>query len=118
MTPVARGGLEDALRGEHVVAQVEREHVAEAAHAGLRREVEDAVEAREVELASARSTVRRSQPAASSRVGVLLLEREVVVVGEAVDPDDVVAGGGERLGEVRADEPGGAGDGVAHGAAA
>ena len=45
---------------------------------------------------------------------VLLLQRDVVVVGEAVEADDVVTLGAERLGEVRADEAGGAGDEVAH----
>ena len=47
---VARGRLEHALRREHVPAQVEREDVAEAPDARLPGEMEDAVEAGEVEL--------------------------------------------------------------------
>src|SRR5207247_5118019 len=41
--------LEEALTREDVVTNVERERAAEAAHAGLAREVEDAVDAREIE---------------------------------------------------------------------
>ena len=89
---VARGRLEDALRREHVPAQVEREDVAEAAHAGLPGEVEDAVEAREVELVLGQVDALNLD-ATSSRARVLLLQRRVVVVGEAVEPDDVVTGG-------------------------
>jgi len=61
------------------------------------------------------------------RVGDILLEEgeagvvfEMGDVGEAageevVEADDVVAVGEEEVGEVRADEAGGAGDGDAHG---
>jgi hypothetical protein len=38
--------------------------------------------------------------------GVLLLQRRVVIVAEAVDADDLVPVTLERLGEVRPDEPG------------
>ena len=47
---------------------------------------------------------------------VLLLERGVVVVGERVVARGLVTPLEERPEEVRADEPGGAGDDVAHGA--
>ena len=45
---------------------------------------------------------------------VLLLQRDVVVVGEAVEADDLVALGAQGLGEMRADEAGGAGDEIPH----
>ena len=83
------------------MAQVEREHVAEAAHARLRGEVEDAVEPGEVEPILGQVDPKHVEPAR-----VLLLQPRVVVVAEAVDPDDLVAGRGEGPGEMRADEPG------------
>ena len=46
---------------------------------------------------------------------VALLDRRGVVVGEGVEPDDVVALGQEPLADVRADEAGNAGDKDAHG---
>ena len=92
---VARGGLEHALRGEHVAAQVEREDVAEAAHAGLARQMEQAVQAREVQLVLGEVDAADLEPAR-----VLLLQRAVVVVGEAVDPNDLMAGGEECFGQV------------------
>ena len=104
-----RRRLEDALAREHVPLDVEREDVAEAAHARLAGEVEDAVEAGEVELVAGEVEAAHVEPA-----GVPLLQRGVVVVGERVDPDDLVPGRLERLGEVRADEAGGAGDDVPH----
>ena len=45
---------------------------------------------------------------------VLLLERRVVVVRERVPADRVVTALEERAEKLRADEPGGAGDDVAH----
>ena len=83
---VAGRRLEHALRGEHVAAQVEREDVAEAPHPRLAGEVEDAVEPAEVEL-----VLGQVEPEHVEAAGVLLLERRVVVVGEAVDADDLVA---------------------------
>ena len=71
--------------------------------------MEDGVEAGEVELVLGEILPPQLEPA-----GVLLLEGRVVVVGEAVDPDHLVAGGLQRLREVRADEPGRAGDQVPH----
>ena len=50
----------------------------------------------------------------AERGRVLLLQRRVVVVVEAVPADDVVPRGRERLGEVGADEAGGACDDVPH----
>ena len=72
--------------------------------------MEDGVVAGEVERVGGEVDASQVEPA-----GVLLLERRVVVVGQAVDADDLVTGGEEPFGEVRADEPGCAGDGVAHG---
>src|SRR5258708_15477984 len=71
--------------------------------------MEDAVKAREVELVLGQ--VEATDVAATR---VFLLQRRVVVVGEAVDADDVVAACDERLDEMRPDEPGRAGDGIAH----
>ncbi len=45
---------------------------------------------------------------------VLLLQRRVVVVGERVPADCVVPSLEKRSQELRADEPGGTGDDVAH----
>ena len=92
LDPVARGRLEDPLRGEHVPAEVEREDVAEAAHARLPGEMEDAVEAGEVERILGQVDVADVEPAR-----VLVLERRVVVVGEAVEADDLVAAGLQRF---------------------
>ena len=71
--------------------------------------MEDAVDAREVEIVGGKVRPQNVQAA-----GVLLLQRPVVVVGEAVDADDVVARVDERIREVRADEAGDACDDVAH----
>jgi hypothetical protein len=106
---VARRRLEHALRSQYVAPQVEREYIAEAAHAGLAREVEDAVEAGEVEIVLCKVDAAHVEPA-----GVLLLERRIVVVGEAVEADGLVPGGNERLREVRSDEAGCARDGIPH----
>ena len=71
--------------------------------------MEDAVEAREVEL-----VLGQVDTADVEAARVLLLKRDVVVVREAVETDDLVAAFEQRLGEVRADEPGGSGDGEPH----
>ena len=83
---VARRRLEEPLRGEHVPVEVGLEHVAEAPHARLPGEVEDAVEAGEVDRVA-----RQVEPEDLLATRVLLLQRDVVVVGEAVEPDDLVA---------------------------
>ena len=106
---VAGRRLEEALRGEHVALEVRLEHVAEAAHARLTGEVEDPVEAGEVDRIAG-----EVEPQDLLATGVLLLQRDVVVVGEAVEPDDLVPLGLQCLGEMRADEAGGAGDEVSH----
>src|SRR5205814_9948946 len=98
-----------ALRRKHVAPQVEREHVAEAPHTRLSREMEDAVDAVE------RQRVLREVEAPHVEPGrIRLLLGGVVVVGEAVDPQDLVTGGDECLREVRADEASRAGDDVSH----
>ena len=101
----ARRRLEHALRREDVAAQVDREDAAEAADARLPGKVEHAVEAGEVEVFLCEVDAADLEAAC-----VLLLQRRVVVVGEAVDADDVVAVGHERFGEMRADESRRAGD--------
>ena len=68
--PVARGGFEDPLRRELVATEVEREDVAEAAHAGLAREMEEPVEAGEVERVLGQVEALHVEPAS-----VLLLQR-------------------------------------------
>ena len=83
---VARRRLEEALRGEHVALEVRLEDVAEAPHARLARQVEDAVDAREVDRVA-----REVEPEDLVPASVLRLQRDVVVVGEAVEADDVVA---------------------------
>ena len=78
--------LEDPLRRDQVPANVEREDVAEAADARLRREMEDPVDAGEIERLLGQIDAAHVEPAR-----VLLFLGGVVVVGEAVDADDVVA---------------------------
>jgi hypothetical protein len=56
------------------------EHLPEAAHAGLAGQVEDAVDAGEVERVAGEVEPRDVEP-----LGVPLLLRRVVVVGEGVD---------------------------------
>jgi hypothetical protein len=87
---------------------VQLEDVAEAAHPGLPGEVEDAVDAAQVERVA-----REVEPEDLEAGGVVLLHGRVVVVVERVDPDDVVTALDERVREVRADEARGAGDEVA-----
>src|SRR5207302_8790730 len=102
--------LEDLLAREQVAADVEREVAPPArADARLPGEVKDTVEPGEVEPA-----VREVDPPELERPRVLLLQGGVVVVGEAVDADDVVALAEQRLGEVRADETRRAGDDISH----
>ncbi len=77
--------LEQPLAGEHVLANVHREHVAEARDTRLTREVEDAVHPFEVERVLDEVDALDGQSAS-----VLLLQRDVVVVGERVPADGVV----------------------------
>ena len=100
---------EDALAREYVLANVEREHVAEAAHAGLGGEVEHTVEAGEVER-----ILGEVEPGDVEPARVRLLQSGVVIVGKAVDAERVVARGEQRVHQVRADEARGAGDDVPH----
>ena len=69
-----------------------REDVAEAPDARLAGEVKHAVDAREVEGILGKVDAAHVEPAR-----VLLLQGRVVVVGEAVEADDVVAGCEQRL---------------------
>ena len=71
--------------------------------------MEHAVDAREVELVRGEVDPLHREPAR-----VLLLQRRVVVVGERIPADRVVAPLEQRAEELRADEPGRAGDDVAH----
>ena len=71
-----------------VPSQVVRKDVPERADAWLRGEVEDTVEPREVD-----GILGEVETAHVDVAGVLLLERPVVVIGEAVEPDDLMAGG-------------------------
>jgi hypothetical protein len=104
-----RARFEDALRREQVPPDVDRKDVAEAAHARLRREMEDAVDAVEVELLVGEVDAQHLEAAR-----VLFLLGRVVVVREAVDADDVVPGLLQRARELRADETRSARDDVSH----
>jgi hypothetical protein len=97
------------VRREHVPADVDGKHVAEAAHPGLRREMEDTVDAVEVERLLCEVESQDVEPAC-----VLFLLGRVVVVREAVDAHDLVTRRDELLCEVRADEAGGSCDDVPH----
>ena len=83
--------LEHALRREHVALDVEREHVAEARTPGWPARWKTPSKPAKSSSSSARSMRAHVQP-----LGVLLLERRVVVVGEAVDADDLVRRAPER----------------------
>ena len=107
--PGCCGGREEALAREHVLPDVHRKDAAEAAHSGLAGEVEHPVDAREAELVRGDVDALHRETAR-----VLLLQRRVVVVGERIPADRVVPPLEERAQELRADEPGGAGDDVAH----
>ena len=72
--------------------------------------MEDAVVAVEVELVLRDVETRHREVAR-----VLLLQRRVVVVGVGVPARRIVAALEERAEELRPDEPGRAGDEVAHG---
>jgi hypothetical protein len=97
------------MRRDQVPANVDRKDVSEAADARLRREVEHAVHAGQIERLLGQIAAQHVEPA-----GVLLFFGRVVVVGEAVDADDVVAILEQRVRKLRADEPGGSGDDVSH----
>ena len=71
--------------------------------------MEDAVDVVELEIG-----VSEVEPANVEPVGVRLLLGNVVVVGEGVDADDLVAARLERSREGRADEAGRAGDDLSH----
>ena len=105
--PCAR--LEHALRGQQVLPDVDREHVAEAPHARLRGQVEDAVDAAEIER-----LVREVEPPHVQPARVLLFLGRVIGIREAVDAEQVVTRLDERVRELRADEPGCTGDDVSH----
>ncbi len=104
-----RSGLEDALARQDVPAHVKREDVPEAAHARLAGEVEYTVEAAEVEL-----VLGEIEPAHVQAARVPLLDRRVVVIGEAVDPDDLVPGRRECFREMGTDEARSSGHHVLH----
>jgi len=97
------------MRRDQVPANVDRKDVPEAADARLRREVEDPVHAGQIERLLGQIAAQHVEPAC-----VLLFFNRVVVVGETVDSDDVVALFDQRVGKLRADEPGGSGDDVSH----
>ena len=75
--------------------------------------MEDPVDPVEIEV-----RVREVEPDHVQRARVLLLQGGVVVVGEAVDADHLVAARRERLREVRPDEAAGSRDEVSHSARA
>jgi len=105
----AARAVEHALGREQGASHVDGKDVAEAAHPRLRSEVEDAVDAVEIEL-----VLREVEPAHVEPTRIPLFLGEVVVVREAVDADNVVSRLAERLGEVRANEAGGPRDDVSH----
>ncbi len=108
-----RRRLEEAPARVDVPRDVELEPRPEArADAGLAGEMEDGVHVCEEAVEVGVEQVLLEHDAAA--VGVRALARGVVVVGERVEPDDVVPLGDESLGEVRPDESRGAGDEVAH----
>ncbi len=112
------GRFEHALGGEHVVPDVVDEPVRpRQPHARLPGEVEDHLGAVEQRRELGALQVGRLVPEAGVR-GEPVEHRaflvEVVVVGQAVDADDVVPGGECRLGKMPADEPRGTGDDYAH----
>ena len=87
------------------------------AHAGLGRQVEDvrAIGEQVAEIGVLDAAPRRTGSAGRPcRPEVPLLDRPRVVVGEAVDADDVGAVAEQPLGERRADEAGDAGDQCLH----
>src|SRR5262249_24564872 len=68
---------------------------------------------REIGVLDAR--LEKPEPAARKQAAqVALLHRPRIVVGEAVDPDDLDAVGDEPFGKRRADEPGNAGNQCLH----
>ncbi len=113
---VAATGLDDVREADQVAARVRAGVDERVADAGLRGEVQHAVEARvgeqprdavgvgDVELLEAEAGQRLElrQPVA--------LQADVVVVVQVVDADDVVAAREQRLRGEEADEPGAAGD--------
>ena len=79
----------------------------------MSRKVEDAVDAGELEV-----LLCEVEAGDVEARRVLLLQRRVVVVGKAVNAEDLVTLSRQRLCEVGADEPGRAGDDVPHSAGA
>ena len=97
------------MRRDQVPADVERKDLAEAADTRLGRQMEDSVDAGEIERFLGQVAMQHVEPPS-----VLLFFGGVVVVGEAVHSDDVVAGLVQRMRKLRPDEPGGSGDDLSH----
>ena len=112
-TPAAAAASKTPAAREEVPPHVLLEHVAEAPHARLSGQVEDAVGAGEIEVFLCEVEARHVEPGR-----VLLLQRRVVVVGEAIDCEHLVARREQLLGQLRADEAGCPGDDVLHSAGA
>ncbi len=106
--------LEQPLRGDDVVTHIAIELVSPAgSHPGLARQVVDHTRAfeRRGEVGAHQVELFEGEiPMARRHLEVLLLASAPVVVGEAVDADDLVAVGKQPLAQVRADETRGAGD--------
>ena len=119
---VPAAGFEDVEEADQIALRVGVRIDQRIAHAGLRREVDDALEtvggkqrreARrigQVEFLEAESGARAVWGLRGQRVEPRPLEPRVVIVVEIVDAGDFVAAREQALRNVHADEPGGAGD--------
>ena len=89
-------------------------------HARLRREMIDRIEPRAIDLGQAGEILEQHLMAAKALIlfenrVAAALQLGVVIGGEAVDPDDLMAIGEKPRGHVETDESGAAGDENAHG---
>ena len=108
--------FEDVREADDVAVDVGKRILQRVAHAGLRREVNHALEL------LAREQLRHPRPVGEIQLDEAevrplpqlreprLLQRDVVVVVEVVEPDDFVAALQQELRGVEADEAGRAGD--------
>ena len=116
------GELEDRDVAHEVGAHVDEGVFQRIAHPGLGGEVDDAIDARVPGHRRPQRLMVGNIEAVKSEAGFArepreprLLQPDVVIVVHIIHADDSFAARQQRLGDVIADEPGGAGDEDCHG---
>ncbi len=117
---VVAAAFEDIEGASHIAAHVGVRSLQGITHTGLRREVHDAAEFLLRKQVAHRAIIRQVELHEAERGQLLqlseprLLEGDVVVLVEVVEPDDLVTPGQQALGRVKADESSRAGQQIFH----